>query len=295
LDNLRTELKIVYGKKINEEEKTKKKKHKLESQKKQLELLMKFENDYGIYRAYKNVICKKKRDLKLKEEKLKEREERKRRYKILETPQKLFEGIALSGVPLFFFCLLITFVFYPIFLDKLIPNTIPTLIFILAPFSFATVILFASTLCIAFLADFLRSVRMGTKLETLSALFFLGNLWIPILPFLFLLKIVILEENSSWRAVLSPSWVISFVFSFLTLFLPKRLKMQWGLAHQLLWGFNLGVNLVVCVTTGLLSAKLDGTLPATLGFSYFVFLPVWFGFFFCFVGIGIGFVYCLHK
>lgn len=273
--------------------KLQKKREGIELATKKIEALTNMKNsNFSLYKAYRTLhdtMIKKK-------DKLKQKEEKRIQFKILEKPQMISEWIYKAVCPpLFFLCTLATTILFPLYLDETIPKTYGTLFGILVPFFIALVPIFFITAFFSFIAAYLRSLRMSKKMDTLLLLFFTGNLWIPLLPFLFYLKILILPETTSWRAIMAPSWCISVVYIIGSLFIIRRFRLKFGTSQKLLWIYNAGLNLCISLTTGILSGKLDNSILDTLGYLNFVFTPMWLLVLSMMVIIGIGGFFSLHK
>lgn len=273
--------------------KIKKKKEGIELATRKIEALTNLKNsNYSLYKAYRTLHDTMIR----KKDKIKQKEEKRIQFKVLEKPQMIAEWIYMAFCPpLFFLCILATTILFPLYLDETIKKSYGTLFGILVPFFIALVPIFFITGIFSFIASYLRSLRLSKKMDTLLLLFFTGNLWIPLLPFLFYLKILILPETTSWRSIMAPSWCISVVYIILSLFVIRKFRLKFGTAEKLLWMYNAGLNLCICLTTGILSGKLDNSILVELGYLNFVFTPIWLLTLAMMVIIGIGGFFFLHK
>jgi hypothetical protein len=212
----------------------------------------------------------------------------------LERPQKWCERIYISLYsPLFFFISLATSILFPLYMDKYIPNTIWTLfgvysgvLCILCPLYFVAGVA-------AFLSDYMRTFMWNTHFDSSIVIAFVGNVWMPILAVLVALKIFVLPPTILWRAALAPLWVISFIQCVMQLFVHHRLKIKFGKEQKIVWGITTFVNAVICITSGLAAAKLDGV--STFGYLSIVFIPIWILLFFGLIAIAVGFYFFVHN
>lgn len=212
-------------------------------------------------------------------------EQLRQRYEtMLHKPQLLCESLYFSVyTPLFFLLSLISSVLFSLWMENILVapggNVYYTKwmpLFLVSPFLFLVVPFFFVAMIAAFVADWIKMLRYDIEFDSFSTLIYAGNIWIPICSYLVVLKLYVVPEHIQWRVIMSPLWVICVLYVVLTLILHKKVpNLRFDLDQRVMYILTTIANLIVTMVSGLVCAKLDGTLSADLTYSRFLFVPIW--------------------